>query len=326
MPGRADVERIECLHHRTTSAGSNAHYRQVKCKDCGMLLPRNRRLPENPGNMRPTTTPAGICQHHWVTWKGSNGFVRIRACLSCGYKERFQQELMGTQCTAPQLYQATTPPRMTTYLDDHVELPCEQALGVLETYDNLVRRRLQGVDRGTVSSHQLHEALDLAIAVSTTWATPSNTAACNHCRDQHATESYCGTGTHVTYLYAYFQNPCRTLHANRPQGAPGGPRTKGLRALKFNENHPHLAFMALHVFYDHGNAISSENDLVAGEIHQGYEPANDHDLLMIFDYKLAGHQRQRGHRRVTTSEPVLGAYGAGRLAEHRAVRLGRPAC
>ena len=37
----------------------------------------------------------------------------------------------------------------------------------------------------------------------------------------------------------------------------------GMKALKFNENHPHLAFMALHVFYDHGNAISSENDLVA---------------------------------------------------------------
>ena len=36
-----------------------------------------------------------------------------------------------------------------------------------------------------------------------------------------------------------------------------------MKALKFNENHPHLAFMALHVFYDHGNAISSENDLVA---------------------------------------------------------------
>eukprot|EP00439_Symbiodinium_sp_Y106_P082009 s2461_g21.t1 len=135
--------------------------------------------------MRPTTTAAGTCRHHWVTWKGSNGFVRIRTCLSCGYKERFQQELVatlgvGSRDVTRHPQQPPAPARMTSHVDDHVELHRDQVLATLETYDNLVKRRMQDVD-GTVSSQQLHEALDLAIAANMSWGsnrgTPPRTSA-----------------------------------------------------------------------------------------------------------------------------------------------------
>ena len=163
-----EPEKVPCLRHRTTSSGSNAHYHQVKCKDCGMLLSRTRRLPEQFGTMRPTTTTEGTCRHRWATWKGSNGFVRIRTCGAVP---------VGTQGAGSAIRQpqpATTPARMTSYIDDHVELHRDQVLAVLETYDNLVKRRMQDVD-GTVSSQQLHEALDLAIAANMSWSSNRGT-------------------------------------------------------------------------------------------------------------------------------------------------------
>ena len=72
------------------------------------------------------------------------------------------------------------PARITSHVDDHVELHRDQVLATLETYDNLVKRRMQDVD-GTVSSQQLHEALDLAIAANMSWGsnrgTPPRTSA-----------------------------------------------------------------------------------------------------------------------------------------------------
>ena len=168
-----DPPRRECQHLRTTAQGSNSFVYQVKCKDCGYVITRARKQPLEATGTSTTSTPAPpTCPHHWTTWRGSNGSMRIRTCRDCGHRERFAVEATderGMQGRQPGLSSQRV---NTRYFDDSVPVPKERMAGVTQTFHELVMRRIQDLEDGAeVPAQRLHEALDLAIATSTTWTT-----------------------------------------------------------------------------------------------------------------------------------------------------------
>ena len=87
--------RTPCPHHRTTTKGSNAHVRQVRCLDCGELLEK-KKLGEISAPTAERRPPGpGICRHNRVSWKGTNAFAWRRTCLDCGHLET------GTSASKP---------------------------------------------------------------------------------------------------------------------------------------------------------------------------------------------------------------------------------
>ncbi|CAE7949958.1 unnamed protein product, partial [Symbiodinium sp. KB8] len=74
-----------CQHLRTTTKGSNAFYRQVKCLQCGALLERSKVTATTPTTS--PTQPGNTCPHHRVTWRGTNAFAWKKTCLDCGHQE-----------------------------------------------------------------------------------------------------------------------------------------------------------------------------------------------------------------------------------------------
>ena len=134
-----------CQHLRATAAGSNQHFRVVKCRDCGHILER----------VRP---------HHNVTWRGSNGFQRVRTCLQCGLRTTSPSEASSASSTAR--------PSPTTTLSDQLLTPAE-AWHVIETFANAMSIKLQQVGpQQAVPAARLQEALRLTIEQSALWSGP----------------------------------------------------------------------------------------------------------------------------------------------------------
>ncbi|KAJ3205987.1 hypothetical protein HDU67_008521 [Dinochytrium kinnereticum] len=70
-----------CPHTTTTRTGSNQFYSQVKCKDCGFLVSKEKKEPVKPKESTLISTP---CAHSVTTRKGSNQHCSRVSCKDCG--------------------------------------------------------------------------------------------------------------------------------------------------------------------------------------------------------------------------------------------------
>ena len=120
-PPRPSASTPTCAHARATRAGSNAHYKQKRCLDCGQLL--EKRFHKNRHNGI-TTKPRLGCHHHRVSWKGTNESVWRRTCLdwlcTAGPVARGQPRMAAFEATSST---TTTNPDIYLTIDE-----TEQAL------------------------------------------------------------------------------------------------------------------------------------------------------------------------------------------------------
>ena len=190
-----------CRHLQTTGAGSNQHFRVVKCKDCGHVVSRTRRETT-------TTTPASDrnnCQHYKVTWRGSNAFQKVRTCLQCGLRTTFRED---TAASGPSTSTTTaSTPAAATTLSEQLLTPLE-ARRVVETFAHAMNIKLQQVEsQQAVPAARLQEALRLTIEQSALWAS-------------EATPSPSTT-----------QTPTQATASQSPHGHPATPQSPSLTSM-----------------------------------------------------------------------------------------------
>lgn len=92
-----------CPHKEVTKKGSNAYINMVTCKQCGLVLVRERKDQAKMAVL-PKRTPEE-CPHREVSWKGSNGYQWQWTCEECGKSEKHKKYPGGARPTpggAPQ--------------------------------------------------------------------------------------------------------------------------------------------------------------------------------------------------------------------------------
>ena len=150
-----------CNHERTTTKGSNAHFRQVRCLDCGVLLERKKMEGSTPTRSAPANE-GDLCSHHRVSWKGTNGNCWRTTCLDCGMV-RTGTVTSRRSDTLPERSMATGNTSMLATSGserESVRLTKTEALHVVDSFSTAVHQRLSEVSEDTwVETKVLVEAL-----------------------------------------------------------------------------------------------------------------------------------------------------------------------
>ncbi|CAE7949649.1 unnamed protein product [Symbiodinium sp. KB8] len=116
--------------------------------------------PDGVGYARAALTTTSL-KSRVALWRGSGSGSFLKPSANFPHYKHATANLTTPTC-GPADQRGRDPQRGASYLNDHVHLHRDQVLSMLDTYNELVRRRLDGVE-GTVSSQRLHEALILAM-------------------------------------------------------------------------------------------------------------------------------------------------------------------
>ena len=73
-----------CQHKNITTHGTNSKSRQVKCKDCGVILEKTARVPTE----KMQTEHRGSCEHKDKDFSGTTSTTWQWTCRSCGHIEK----------------------------------------------------------------------------------------------------------------------------------------------------------------------------------------------------------------------------------------------
>ena len=179
--GSGSVEpRTPCRHARTTTRGSNAHYKIVKCLDCNMILQRENftASPSSPQEEAPAAVPVvqAVCHHHRVTWKGTNSHQWRKSCLDCGHVTTGpagQPASTGSRTSAGSNVGATTSMPLRTGPElptKDVLLSRDEVVSVMRAFTAAVAVRLSTLPpEGQLRSSTLQAALALTLRLTAVW-------------------------------------------------------------------------------------------------------------------------------------------------------------
>ncbi|CAE7947914.1 RE2, partial [Symbiodinium sp. KB8] len=155
---RAAVTRV-CPHRNLTAHGSNQYFAIKKCKDCGVVVEKIKRV----GGTTPKAKATPGCAHHRVHWRGSNGFVRIKTCMDCGFQERFEAAVTYKKTAREQEAESSS------------TFSADEALHAIDTFSKAMRTRLELLPPGErIPGARLQEALKLTLRQAEIWQKPAD--------------------------------------------------------------------------------------------------------------------------------------------------------